>query len=795
MGIYTHITNFFKTSQAEQDRFDGLCLERELQILGYDDCSKLVRSLLPTKIQISSTQIQRLMSSCGFNPLLIHTACDTLRNNEISLPDMLGNMRSCVVQLPGHLKSDSCIEQTFLQMKHEQQIFLVQLHVFKTCRFDMEAAMKITGALDSISLQIKIMNLKAHHLIEFHTVGPTNSSEETSFSLHPMVFHFLKEASRKTEVASIYKEAVREFMKWIQDKIEQYENTIETNYKMAQYQFILNEAHFSNFFKYLNKDPSNESRTTKQNKQISEVADLILNDQQKAELITSLRKRSEKDNEKLSACFWCLENAELDLDVGSRDVIVEVNNQVKILKSISSKHTARELIPVLAILMYLKSRIYYRYDELEDGYKVLYTAIYILTEAEVEVEGIKWVVKPFKALRSKVFNLLGCVLLRKKRIIEAFHCFIQAFDLMTKENYKARSQNMALFISNIGVCFYQCGRKMLNEKLEFAQQQFSQAMKCSKKAIRLRQTMGQEKYSTYAFELQKRGKIYLELKDFNSALADFKSALGIHIDIETMPHTNITLALHLIGKTCLLKGQYPVNNSLQDVRKEHLEISRVLYDRIADLIYEYGLTGSFEEYEEIKSNHIWLLNVLNVPAESVNKFKGLYKMCESGERKVTWKNNSRREVKFQKRYKNVLELLGEDKLLQVLDDQTKTAVKQWVTNAKQSEPLTDEEFDDVLPIVLNNISDETINDENDETFFQELISTAHNQYHKDCVHDIISSLKEKYHSSDDMEFVTYCLNHCKEEKQTVTEHTTNDGKETTRKRRCSQSPLSKSDGN
>lgn len=125
-------------------------------------------------------------------------------------------------------------------------------------------------------------------------------------------------------------------------------------------------------------------------------------------------------------------------------------------------------------------------------------------------------------------------------------------------------------------------------------------------------------------------------------------------------------------------------------------------------------------------------------------------------------------MKFQKRYKNVLELLGEDKLLQVLDDQTKTAVKQWVTTAKQSEPLTDEEFDDVLPIVLNNISDETINDENDETFFQELISIAHKQYHKDCIQGVISSLKEMYHSSDDMELVTYCLNHCKQENQTGT---------------------------
>ncbi|CAC5389088.1 unnamed protein product [Mytilus coruscus] len=768
IGVYETITNFFKSSPTELDRFDGLCLERELETLGYDDCSKLVSSLLPREIQkqITSSHLQKLMASCGFNPLLIHTICDTLRNNEGSLPDMLGNMRSCVMPLTDRLKSDSCIEQTFLQMKHEHQIILVQLHVFKTCRFNMKAVKTITGALDTLSLQIRIMHLKAHHLIEIHTVGSTYSSEETSFSLHPMVSHFLKEASKKAEMTSIFKEAVREFMKWMQDKIEQYENTLEIDYKKAQYIFVQNEAHFLNFCKYLKKDPSNGSRTIKQNKQISEVADLILNDKKKAELIESLRKRSEKDTDKLSACFWWLENAELDLDMDNKEVINTVNDQAKILKSISSKHTVGELIPVIAILMFLKGRIYYRFDEFDDGYKAVYTAIYILTD--VEIEGIKWVVKPFKTLRSKVFNLLGCLLLREKRIMEAFHCFIKAFALMTKKTYKARSQNMALFISNIGACFFQCGRKMLNDKLEFAQQQFLEAMKFSQKAIRLRQTMGHEKFSTYAFELQKRGKVYLEFKDFNSALADFKTALGIHMDIETMPHSNITLALHLIGKTCLLQGQYQVNNGLQGVGKEHLEFSRVLYDSIADLIYDCGLTGYNEEYEEIKSNHIWLLNDLNVPAESVSKFKGLYKECESGKRESAWKKNSRREVKFQKRYKNVLELLGEDKLLQVLDDQTKTAVKQWVTNAKQSEPLTDEEFDDVLPIVLNNISDETINDENDETFFQELISIAHKQYHKDCIHGVISSLKEMYHSSDDMELVTYCINHCKQEKQTGT---------------------------
>ncbi|XP_071133821.1 uncharacterized protein [Mytilus edulis] len=783
MGIIQSITNYFTSLPTEMDRFDGLCLERELETLGYDDCSKLVSSLLPREIQkqITSSHLQKLMSSCGFNPLLIHNVCDTLRNNESSLPDMLGNMRSCVMPLTDRLKSDSCIEQTFLQMKHEHQIFLVQLHVFKTCRFDIKAVKTITDALDTQSLQIKIMNLKAHHLIEVHTVGATNSSEKTSFSLHPMVSHFLKEVSKKDEMASFYKEAVREFMKWMQYKIEKYENTLEKDYKKAQYIFVQNQAHFINFCKYLKKDPANGSRTTKQNKQISEVADLILNDKKKAELIEYLRKRSEKDTDKLSACFWWLENAELDLDMDSKEVINTVNDQAKVLKSISSKHTAGELIPVLSILMFLKGRIYYRFDEFDDGYKALYTAIYILTDTDIE--GIKWVVKTFKTLRSKVFNLLGCLLLREKRIMEAFHCFIKAFALMTKKNCKARSQNMALFISNIGACFYQSGRKMLNNESDLAQQQFLEAMKFSQKAIRLRQTMGHEKFSTYAFELQKRGKLYLEFRDFNSALADFKSALGIHMDIETMPHSNITLALHLIGKTCLLQGQYQVNNCLQDVGKEHLEFSRVLYDSIADLIYDCGLTGYNEEYEEMKSNHIWLLNDLNVPAEAVNKFKGLYKECESGKRESAWKKNSRREVKFQKRYKNVLELLGEDKLLQVLDDQTKTAVKQWVTNAKQSKPLTDEEFDDVLPIVLNNISDETINDENDETFFQELISIAHKQYHKDCIQGVISSLKEMYHSSDDMELVTYCLNHCKQENQT--ENTQRDWKEMKRKRRCS----------
>ncbi|XP_063403782.1 uncharacterized protein LOC134687422 [Mytilus trossulus] len=783
IGVYETIMNYFKSSPTKQDRFDGLCLEMELQTLGYDDCSELVNSLLPREIQkqITSSHLQKLMSSCGCNPLLIHTICDRLRNNEGSLPDMLGNMRSCVLPLRNRLQSDSCIEQTFLQMKHEHQIFLVQLHVFKTCRFNMKAAMKITGALDTLSLQIKIMNLKAHHLIEIHTVGSTSSSEKTSFSLHPMVSHFLKEVSKKDEMASFYKEAVREFMKWMQDKIEQYENKLEIDYKKAQYIFVQNEAHFLNFCKYLKKDPSNESRTTKLNKQISEVADLILNDKKKAELIESLRKRSEKDTDKLSACFWWLENAELDLDMDNKEVINTVNDQAKILKSISSKHTAGELIPVLAILMFLKGRIYYRFDEFDDGYKAIYTAIYILTDDDIE--SLKWVVKPFKTLRSKVFNLLGCLLLREKRIMEAFHCFIKAFALMTKKNCKARSQNMALFISNIGACFFQSGRKMQNNESDLAHQQFLEAMKFSQKAIRLRQTMGQEKYSTYAFELQKRGKLYLEFGDFNSALADFKSALGIHMDIETMPHSNITLALHLIGKTCLLQGQYQVNNCPQDVGKEHLEFSRVLYDSIADLIYDCGLNGYNEEYEEIKSNHIWLLNDLNVPADAFNKVRGLYKECESGKRESAWKKNSRREVKFQKRYKNVLELLGEDKLLQVLDDQTKTAVKQWVTKAKQSEPLTDEEFDDVLPIVLNNISDETINDENDETFFQELISIAHKQYHKDCIQGVISSLKEMHHSSADMELVTYCLNHCKPENQT--ENTQKDGKEMKRKRRCS----------
>lgn len=58
MGIIQSITNYFTSLPTEMDRFDGLCLERELETLGYDDCSKLVSSLLPREIQVCYTKIK-----------------------------------------------------------------------------------------------------------------------------------------------------------------------------------------------------------------------------------------------------------------------------------------------------------------------------------------------------------------------------------------------------------------------------------------------------------------------------------------------------------------------------------------------------------------------------------------------------------------------------------------------------------------------------------------------------------------------------------------------------------------
>lgn len=496
----------------------------------------------------------------------------------------------------GQLKPDACLEQSFQQLPTDSQELLIQLAVFKTSPFESKHIRTITKSCSyGETLPVEFCRLKVYHLIE------SRDFDGKEFSIHPLVYNFLKYKiqNEKRDLKKLYTEAVMKFIHITIAKMEEFDSLHQRSINRVQSSFVRNEAHFHILLEHLKENPSNDSRSIKQNKIISETADLIISDKNKIELMKILRDKADEEKECLVAFFWKIEIIEAHLDNDDKSGLEKLINLGQSLKRVAHKHSPSSLMPVFAMLMYLKGKWYYRYDRFQEGFESLYTALCVL---QSDLQSRHLVLdasfkghKEFRNIRSNVFNLIGCLYQRETGTEDdiAIHCFVEAFHSMirctNRKRSVVRSSNMALYISNIGACIYSKGIELLKTDTNDngrtnAISLFTEALKWSRAAIKLRQQMGQEKFSTYAFELQKEGKCFLELqkskiemnkpsmdqhfsepKLYYLALDDFKAALEIHLRIEKFPHSNITLVLHLIAKTGVLIGREQISRGVTGI--------------------------------------------------------------------------------------------------------------------------------------------------------------------------------------------------------------------------------------
>ncbi|XP_069141871.1 uncharacterized protein [Argopecten irradians] len=640
-----------------QERHYALIREIEMLPFGIQEAMEFFAICMGEK-QFDTRQMERIVKICGFSPLAIEVLCSSMLQNSLSPETIIAQLEPNF-WLKHILKPNvlSCLKKSFEPLNKGIQNNLIRLSVFRTASFGIDAAAAVlemsSGHFDTNATRQKLLILKSCSFIQ---IDIEDRQHTERFSLHPVVYHFLKNEAKKSgdfrkELQIATKYFAEHFKKVICEVAEEMEENCVAGYRKLGY----DKAHVLNLYEIIAthdlqsifSKTRDSLETVVESRRVYEIADLLLYDDTKWSVIRNflLTTTKSKDNQ-LHYLFWraCEIAVLVDLD-RNEDAKRKIDEVDVVMIKMREKHEPDKetMAAVSGTFHFQKGRYFRREYRCEE-------ALRCLQLAEEEILRVKKVKESHLILLSKIYNVMGGSEYRKKNAnyCKARERHTRALEIIrarthTHENSEYLNVEASEYIQNIGTCFLREGdthRKAGKEKEEI-ESKYNKAIEHFTTAVHLDQQMKLDNMAIHAQILQNRGEAFGSMEKWKNAEEDLKEAMILRSNILAHPNRQITIGKFKMSELLYKKGVFLYHTGEKDTALDSMLCGRLLCEDIAKMVVTGGLPVYDAHYPEVKDLTFKLLYTLH-DNKTRRHVRNQYKKFERG--KYDKRNSSRKSI-------------------------------------------------------------------------------------------------------------------------------------------------------
>ncbi|XP_061177307.1 uncharacterized protein LOC133186044 [Saccostrea echinata] len=539
---------------------------------------------------------------------------------------------------------ESCLQQSFsvLDKSNRQNKItctLMQLSVFRTLKFDIEAANFVCGrkSAGQANLKCEIDYLKRYHFLESienlfqpEPVGTDikqKASSSKCYYIHPLVYQFLK--SKAIQYQNLVNKARKRYVEYVHKTISKTAKmtSAESLKTIAKY-----EPHFETFYEYVMHLHTNPRPTfTDLPSALSVIntewlTDLILDTTRRCQYYKSMISEAKKYDQVLDLIYYktCLGKLYFDNDRLERcyiilteiDSIINKHKQLsKVVKYAKQEQKTKDYPSALILggFWTIKARYLSMLGNYGEARQCLKWALYTIKKKERDC----W------SQIANIYNLMGVIAFNSKEYKTSRDCHFQAFELVGKEHDDFTDKD--IFLTNIGSAFFkEWDQDRLNEDaLRKAENYYTRALSLD--------TARAEKRAKI---LKMRGKLYLLQEKFEASEKDLQESLDIWKQYVHPPHINLISSYHGISFLFVSKAAHLLKfGDLSEKAAAFLARAYANYTEIKKQIEQGGFTNWQKNrvlYDEIKKNHERVLKQLNKDEREVEQVNRFYRDFEAG---------------------------------------------------------------------------------------------------------------------------------------------------------------------
>ncbi|XP_062567827.1 uncharacterized protein LOC134230070 [Saccostrea cucullata] len=572
----------------------------------------------------------------------------------LSLSRVLKEISSCTLKETFLLYSNStihndimgietCLQHSFSALnksdKQKTMCTLMQLSVFRTLKFDIEAARFVCGrtSIGHANLEIEIGDLQQYHFLESkeslfqsEPIGKEHGQKVSSvkcYYIHPLVYQFLK--SKEKQYQSIVNKAREKYVEFMHKTISKTSKmtSAESLTIIAKY-----EPHFQTFYEYVihlhttTRPTLIDLPSTLSVVNTEWLTDLVLDTTRRCQFFKSMISDAEEEGKVLELVYYktCLAKLYFDNDRLERchTILTEIDSIINKQKQLSKtanylKHKKKIRDYPSALILggfwTMQARYLNIFEKYGEAKQYLKWALSIMQKKERDC----W------SQIANIYNLMGVIAFKSKEYSTARDFHSKALTLVGKEHDGFIDKD--IFLTNIGSAFFKEWdlNRQNKDALQEAEIYYSKALSMNTAIAEKRAKM-----------LKMRGKLYLLQGKFEASEKDLQESLDIWKQYVHPPHINLISSYHGISFLFVSKAANLLK--IGDPSKEaagFLTRANVNYKEIKRQIEEGGFNNWQKNkvlYDEIKKSHTRVLKLLNKDEKEMEQMKMFYQDFEAG---------------------------------------------------------------------------------------------------------------------------------------------------------------------
>ncbi|XP_033740036.1 uncharacterized protein LOC117327245 [Pecten maximus] len=609
----------------QRDRFGGtltelrdLLSEVEVRQLQVDDAKELIRKCTPKGL-VSEEECYCLVKLTERNPLALRTICSILKNccRQVKPAEVIRHLRSNEGKL-SMVGMEKCLQESFDRLEDSMKNILIQLTLFKTSPFDINAASEVLRADNTPKPQIlltkmNLFHLKSRHLIEVQdttiqtegnlkqNIQPRpeelgNINRNVLYSLHPLVFEFL--TKQKSQMSAVLMPAKIRFFEYMERIIGIIGKEQENYYYSTQLYLREYHVHIQSYFDItleLQGDIETRRVNMTTSNRILEIGRRVLNQDGQLRWLQWVTDRAER-------------NGQVDQWVFYRGYMIQLLTEMDTISDIPSimDVTERKLDMKLrrpdtgmkvALGNYHHKKAMY-FKKIDNRQKVIEN----LEKARqyLEDEDIRPMTNMVMIL-ANVYNDLGCsYYLHDSEKCRSYH--EKAISKSLEEH-----PDVDMFKNNLAVCQL---KDILDQTLEQSSrdENIEETLEHFSNVIAKGRRQGTDNTDSHTVALRNRSTLYLHLKRYEEAYSDAKKSLEVRKKILKDPHEDLTLSCSHVARILYNWGDQQIRSGNIGLGFPHLKEAIHFYDEALTKIKNGGLSIDHEEYAEIKKFHLKAVN-------------------------------------------------------------------------------------------------------------------------------------------------------------------------------------------
>ncbi|XP_061176636.1 uncharacterized protein LOC133185449 [Saccostrea echinata] len=626
-------------------------VEIKLQELSEQHAITLFKQeLTQQNIQCKEEDIKKMASICSYCPLAMLSLSSVLKDISPSkLTETFSLCTNSAIQ-NNIIGIESCLQQSFSVLdksgkQNKITCTLMQLFVFRTIKFDIEAAKFVCGRSTNsgkASMEWEIVYLKRYHFLE-SSIGTLFKSESNDqiikekssqkaysskcYYIHPLVYQFLK--SKEAQYQVLVNNARERYVEYIY-------KTVSKTAKMASAESLRTiakyEPHFHTFYEYvmdLHTNPKPNLRDLPSALSVVNtewLTDLILDTTRRCQYYKNMISNAEEDDKVLDLVYYktCLAKLYFDNErmESCQRILTEIDSTIieheqlsKAANYVKNKRRVKDYPSALILGGFWT--MHARYLSMLENYGEAKQYLEMALCTTMKKERDCW------SQIANIYNLMGVIAFKSKEYKTAREYHSRALTTVEREHDDFIDKD--IFLTNIGSAFLKewDQDRLREDALQEAEIYYNTAL-----------SMETARAEKRAKILKMRGKLYLLQGKFEASEKDLQESLNIWKQYVHPPHINLISSYQDISSLFVQKATH-----LLKLREPSTEAASFLaradanYKEIQRQIEQGGFFNWQKNkilYDQIKKNHKIVLRQLNKDQREIEQVNGFYLDFEAG---------------------------------------------------------------------------------------------------------------------------------------------------------------------